>query len=223
MSVPSTRLVSVTNDIISNHFVKIYLVSFQLLITLQSGRDLSLDNLAEPTNDTFIYDVTITGIMTKILIAIAASAVIGAVFLSLSLADQTMAANSDQKFRHTQTITSSSSPGIGHEGHRIAMILPPDEGAVYAGTLTYTASAPIDIVVLHEIEPRDSRGQPIWLIDDETVYGWTFIDASAKAGSFEYAGAGLLLHTTGEEFVVTVSVDGSIRGGQTTITLPHIP
>ena len=173
----------------------------------------------------------ILNIMTKALIAIAAIAVIGAIFLSLSLADQAavtdldqaMVTDSDQKFRHTQTITSSASPGIGHEEHRIAMILPPDDGAVYTGILTYTASAPIDIVVLHEIEPGDSRGQPIWLIDDETVYGWTFIDASATAGSFKYAGAGLLLHTTGEEFVVTVSVDGSIRGGQTTVTLPHIP
>ncbi len=39
-----------------------------------------------------------------------------------------------------------------------------------------------------------------------------------SAGSFEYAGAGLILHT-GDEFVATISVDGSVRGGM--VDLPY--
>lgn len=154
---------------------------------------------------------------STLLIAIAAI-IIGTAALASVLTNQT---DTNQQFRYTQTSSSSFSPGVGHEAHQIVMVLPPNDGATYAGTLTYVTSTPVDIVVLHEIESKDSRGQPIWTVDDK-VYGWTFIDASSSAGSFEYTGAGLILHTTGDEFVATVSVDGSVRGSQATITLPHV-
>lgn len=159
--------------------------------------------------------------MNRILIALIVAGVVGAVFLSASVADQTAVAGSNKKFHFTQTVVSSPSPGIGHEGHQITMILSPNQGTIYDGSLTYTASAPVDIVVLHEIDPDDSLGQPVWTIDQETIYGWTFIDASSSAGSFEYTGAGLLLHTGGEEFTATVSVDGWIRGQPTEIILQN--
>lgn len=155
------------------------------------------------------------------LIAIVAI-IIGTVALVSVLIDTDTQTDTEQQFRYTQTASSSLSPGVGHEVHQIVIVLPPADGAVYAGTLTYVASTQVDIVVLHEIESEDAMGQPTWTIDDK-VYGWTFIDASSKAGSFEYAGSGLLLHTTGDEFVSTISVDGSVRGNQAVITLPYVP
>ncbi len=159
-----------------------------------------------------------TALIVIAVIAIGA-AIAGAAALTLYASDSMAMTDSDQTFRYTQTIPSAISPGVGHEAHQIAMILPPVDGAIYDGTLTYTASVPVDIVVLHEMESSDSRGQPIWKMSDGTTYGWTFIDASSSAGSFEYAGAGLILHTGGDEFVATISVDGSVRGGA--VDLPY--
>ena len=159
-----------------------------------------------------------TALIVIAVIAIGA-AMAGAAALTLYAADSMVVTDSDQTFRYTQTISSKLSPGVGHEAHHIAMILPPRDGAIYGGTLTYTASVPLDIVVLHEMDSSDSRGQPIWEMSDGTIYGWTFIDASSTAESFEYAGAGLILHTVGDEFVVTVTVDGSVRGN--VVSLPY--
>ena len=117
-------------------------------------------------------------------------------------------------YRFTQTMDSALSPGIGHEAHQIIRVLEPSDGIIYSGTLTYTASIPVDIVVIHEIDNADARGQPIWKIDDDTVYGWTFVDVSSASGTFEYAGAGLLLHTGGDTFTATVTVEGSAQESQ---------
>ena len=158
--------------------------------------------------------------MKKIIMAIATATVIGAAFLSLSVADQSATASYDntehtnQEYRFTKTIDSSLSPGLGHETHQIVRVLEPSDGIIYSGTLTYVASEPIDIVILHEIDNDDARGQATWRIDDDTVYGWTFIDIDSKAGSFEYSGAGLLLHTGGDTFTATVTVEGSARESQ---------
>ena len=72
--------------------------------------------------------------------------------LSISLiSDQFVDANSRKKIHFTQTITSLQDPGQGHEGHQLALILSPSEGTIYDGSLTFTASEPVQIVVLHEI------------------------------------------------------------------------
>lgn len=130
-------------------------------------------------------------------------------------------ADSNKKFHFTQTLVSSPSPGIGHEGHQLAWVLAPNKGTIYDGSMTYTASAGVAIVVLHEIDGEDVRGQPTWTVDGETIYGWTLVAPDARAGSFEYTGAALAFHTTGEEFVVTASVDGWIRGEPTEISLDN--
>lgn len=163
--------------------------------------------------------------MKKILIAAATAAVIGTAFLALSMDGQAASASSEsaeQKYRFTQTIASSSSPGLGHEGHQIVRVLEPSDGIIYSGTLTYVTSEPVDIVVLHEIDPADSLGQAVWIIDDDTVYGWTLVDIDSKAGSFEYAGAGLLLHTGGDAFTATVTVEGSAQESQVPDLTPSL-
>ena len=48
----------------------------------------------------------------------------------------------------TGTITSVQDPGLGHESHQLAIILPPSSN-VYKGILTYDASENIQLVTLH--------------------------------------------------------------------------
>ncbi len=144
--------------------------------------------------------------------------------LSISLvSDQFADANSRKKIHFTQTLTSSQDPGQGHENHQISFILSPSEGTIYDGSLTFTASQRVQIVVLHEINENDVKGQPTWTIDGEKIYGFSLIDKGNQSDSFEFTGAALALHTDNpQEFTATVSIDGWIRGQPTEIILQQM-
>jgi len=151
--------------------------------------------------------------MNKIIIIFVITVIIAGAVTIPSLTEEFADAGSRKKVHFTQTITSSQDPGQGHRNHELALILSPNIGTLYDGSLTYTASEPVQIVVLHEITKNDSKGQSTWTVDGDTVYGLSLIDPKTKAGSFEFTGAALALHTsTTKEFTATVSVDGWIRG-----------
>ena len=139
--------------------------------------------------------------------------------VSLStFSDQYVDAGSTKKVHFTQTISSSQDPGLGHETHQLALILSPNEGTIYDGSMTFTSSESVKVVVLHEINPNDVQGQDTWTVNGNTIYGLSLIDPEKKSGSFEFTGAGLALHSTNsKEFTTTVSVDGWIRGQPTQI------
>lgn len=140
-----------------------------------------------------------------------------------SISDQFVDAGSRKKIHFTQTITSSQDPGQGHQNHQLALILSPNEGTLYDGSMTFTSSKPVQIVVLHEINSKQVKGQPIWTVDGNSVYGMSLIDLEEKSGSFEFTGAALALHSSdSKEFTVTVSVDGWIRGQPTEVIMQKI-
>lgn len=159
--------------------------------------------------------------MNRLLLIVIVFGVIGGTVFAVSIPEQSAVASFNKKFHFTETVVSSPSPGLGHETHQLGMILSPNKGTIYDGSMTYTASTPVQLVVLHEMDAEDARGQPTWTVDNETVYGWTFIDEGKSSGSFEYTGAAVGLHTRGDEFTATVSVDGWIRGQPTEITLQN--
>jgi len=147
---------------------------------------------------------------------------VGIIFVS-STSDQFVDAGSRKKFHFTQTITSSQDPGQGHENHQLSLVLSPNEGTIYDGSMTFTSSEPVQIVVLHEINLRESKGQPTWTVDGKTIYGLSLIDLQKNSGSFEFTGAALGLHTSNsKEFTSTVSVDGWIRGQPTEVIMQKI-
>jgi len=80
---------------------------------------------------------------------------IGIIFVSSST-DQFVDAGSRKKIHFTETITSSQDPGQGHENHQLALILSPNEGTIYDGSMTFTSSESVQIVVLHEISSQES-------------------------------------------------------------------
>ncbi|NND85885.1 MAG: hypothetical protein HKM23_00860 [Nitrosopumilus sp.] len=146
------------------------------------------------------------------------------VILSISLiSDQFVDAGSRKKVHFTQTITSTQDPGLGHENHQLALILSPNQGTLYDGSMTFTSSEPVQIVVLHEINSQQAKGQPTWSVDGKTTYGLSLIDLNKKSGSFEFTGAALALHSpNSKEFTATVSVDGWIRGQPTEVIMQKI-
>ena len=135
-----------------------------------------------------------------------------------TFSDQYVDAGSTKKVHFTQTFSSSQDPGLGHENHQLAVILSPNEGTIYDGSMTFTSSEFVKVVVLHEINSNDVQGQDTWTVNENTIYGLSLIDPEKKSGSFEFTGAGVGLHSpNSKEFTTTVSVDGWIRGQPTEI------
>jgi hypothetical protein len=82
------------------------------------------------------------------------------------------------------TITSSQDPGVGHETHQLAIILPPTSN-VYKGILSYDASEPIQLIALHgPLGKDDAQGQAIWTPDGKTKFAMTFVDPQTSMGSW---------------------------------------
>ncbi len=107
----------------------------------------------------------------------------------------------------SRTIQSMLDPGIGHETHQLAIILPPSD-KVYKGLFSYDASEPIQLVALHgPLAPGEDNGQPIWTPDGETKFALTFIDPETSMGSWLFTGNALAVHTMNEDtFTVSYSV-----------------
>jgi len=107
-----------------------------------------------------------------------------------------------------ERLASSLDPGIGHETHQLAIILPPSD-KVYSGTLKYDASELIQLVTLHgPLAAGEDNGQATWTPDGETIFGLTFIDPGNSKGSWEFSGNALAVHTMNPTpFIVDFKVD----------------
>ena len=105
------------------------------------------------------------------------------------------------------TIISSQDPGVGHETHQLAIILPPTSN-VYKGILSYDASEPIQLIALHgPLEQGDVQGQAIWTPDGKTKFAMTFVDPQTSMGSWVFTGNALAVHTLySDQFTVSYSV-----------------
>ena len=115
-----------------------------------------------------------------IALVVAALIITAAVVVS-STPDQTAEAKSVRKVHFTETVQSSSDPGKGNKGQQMAVLLSPNPGTIYVGTVTYTASIPIKIMILHELDDGDDGNQPVWTINDDTKYAVTFLELGASS------------------------------------------
>ena len=161
--------------------------------------------------------------MKKIILVIAVAVVITSIIAIPSLTEQFVGAKSLKKIHFTQTISSSQDPGKGHESHQLAIILSPNEGTLYDGSLTFTSSEPVQVAILHEILNEQAKGQPTWTVDGKTTYGLSLIEPETTSGTIEFTGAALALHSAkSNQFTSTVSVDGWIRGQPTEVIMQKL-
>lgn len=160
--------------------------------------------------------------MNRYVVAFALGALAVGLLAVSVVPDQLVDAGPRKKIHFTETIASSQDPGRGHGGHQLAIVLSPNEGTIYDGSMTFTSSEPVQVFVLHEINPGDARGQPVWTVDGSKVYGLSLVGLSGS-GSFEFTGAALGLHSPGpEKFTATVSVDAWIRGQPTEVIMQKL-
>ena len=132
------------------------------------------------------------------------------------------------------TVTSSQDPLPGHEGMQMATILPfRQDGTVYSGVLTYTSTAPVEVVTLN-MQTLNETEQDILNATDDGEFGALFTsqldDQTSLSSSYiipSYAGSAIpsasvpfvgnavWLHTIdGTPFAATFAVNALVLPSQ---------
>jgi hypothetical protein len=142
------------------------------------------------------------------------------------------------------TVTSGPEPTPGHEEHQFATILPlTEEGSIYSGVITYTASVPVEVVVinvqtlnetersiLNVTDEEDGFGTLATspLPDNETSLAFNYItpqygDTPVPSASIPFAGNALWLHTLdGTPFVANYAVSAQVIPAETQNTISNV-
>ncbi len=132
-------------------------------------------------------------------------------------ASDTQAASPESKRLAKQvTVVSVQDPIPGHAQHQLGMLLPPEEGAIYSGTLTYTASKPVEVVVFHaydaNVKPDAEHGDVLTGTINGKPYAISVMQFSnnvkaTNSATVSFAGSGVALHTLGgEKFTATATL-----------------
>ena len=158
------------------------------------------------------------------IVGMVAIAAIASLAMVPMFGDQSADAKHMSKIRMQDTIASTQDPFPGHESHDIAIIFPPEKDLLYSGTLTFSASRPVEVVVWHEYEQPEGAPANIFQVqkNDGTRFAFSLImlgnegedgiskaEGGIRSASIPFAGSGLALHTLdGKPFTVSYSVDG---------------
>jgi hypothetical protein len=122
------------------------------------------------------------------------------------------------------TSMSAPDPVPGHESHNLAIVAPPrQDGKIWSGVVTFTASKPVEVVVLHPYnvaqKPDQAHGEPLNAPNPfakgqniAITLMTKYTDNPIFAGSLPFTGSALAFHTTtGEPFTVTYTVDAEAK------------
>jgi hypothetical protein len=172
--------------------------------------------------------------ISKFNIAIAIAAIAGLMAISIpALAINANAqvpgvipqqSNTDEQDTVTiqKTGVSSTDPLPGHSAHQLVMALPPrSDGKIWVGTVTWTASKPVELVVLQgynsTVKPDSEHGSPLTApIGPGKEVAISLVKTNSgtpiASGSFPFAGNALAFHTlSGAKFTVTYTVAATAR------------
>jgi hypothetical protein len=110
----------------------------------------------------------------------------------------------------TGTVQSIQDPGMGHEEHSIALILPPRDIPYSGGVVSYSASENVQLVaLLGPLEDGEINGQAIWTSDGETKYAMTVVEGGKMGVWNTFSGNALALHTFNPDgFTATYTLAG---------------
>jgi len=153
--------------------------------------------------------------------------IIGTLFLTALLAGLTISSTSNMSitafaepkmFAIQKTDKSIQDPLPGHEAHQIVIALPPrDDGKMYSGQVTYSASKPVEIVILNPFNATatdEQHGQPLnapFGNGSVAISVMNQFNGQFNAGSTTFTGAALALHNiNGEPFSVTYATTGKL-------------
>ena len=142
---------------------------------------------------------------------------------------ETAQQQSEEIYRIQETAMSSAAP-VAHTGnlpHAVVFALPiRDDGKIYTGHATFTASKPIEVEVIHIYRqdqiPDQAHGQPPTAVINGTTITYSHLtsivdnniitgDVPTASGTFEFTGSGLVFHKrSSEPFTVTYTIDATL-------------
>ena len=138
-----------------------------------------------------------------------------------------------QKIVQQGTVSSDVDPLKGHEGHQAAVILPPrNDSALYSGTLTFTASKPVQVAVINTYNIDNSTASQIperfgTLLTAQAPWNTSatvtplmmnidYVDSPTMSKMVPFAGNLVALHTmNGEPFVANYAVVADVLQPET--------
>jgi hypothetical protein len=129
-----------------------------------------------------------------------------------------------------KTGVSNTDPLPGHSGHQLVMALAPrSDGKVWIGTVTWTASKPVEVVVLHgynsSVTADAAHGQPLTAPFGNGTVAISLIKTPSgtpvASGAMPFAGNALAFHTlSGDKFTVTYTVDATAKQASSSLPSP---
>ena len=150
---------------------------------------------------------------------------------NFSLSSSSILDNDRYTFIEQKTVMSQPAP-VRHPGqpsHEVVFALPlRDDGKIWSGTVTFTASKPIEAEILHtyapEQKPDSLHGEPYHAVlpgnkSIAITHLRDIIDVPIEingtgisSGSFNFVGNALVFHkTNGEPFTVTYTIDAKVK------------
>jgi len=129
------------------------------------------------------------------------------------------AANMSGPITIQKTGLSDTDPLPGHSAHQLVMAIPPrSDGKVWVGTVTWTASKPVEVVVLHgynsSVTADAAHGQPLTAPFGKGSVAISLVKTQSgtpvASGSMPFVGNAIAFHTlNGDKFVVTYSAEAT--------------
>jgi hypothetical protein len=135
--------------------------------------------------------------------------------LAVPLNDNGVAAQQQQQ---QATETSVQHNAKAHESHQVVNLQNATEGVVYAGSVTFNSSKPVDIIAYDDItgqrQPTNTTVK-VWEVDGKK-YATNTLMKNATEGTVDFQGAGIVTHrASSDPYKVTFSIDASpINKGQ---------
>lgn len=162
---------------------------------------------------------SVLGVALAVMLAVAALG---------NVATAQQASNVIYRVQETKMSVAAPVAHTGHLPHAVVFALPlRDDGKVYTGRVTFTASKPIEVEVIHVYnpvtEPDAEHGAPPTAVLNGTLITYSHLtgvvennyvlgDAPTASGTFEFAGSGLVFHKrSSEPFTVTYTIDAQVR------------
>jgi len=172
-----------------------------------------------------------TRIITIILLAIGILLSITTLISGIEMEIHAVAQQQNEEFIRIQETTMSSAAPVAHTGnlpHAVVFALPlREDGKIYTGQVTFTASKPIEVEVLHiyrpDQPPDEAHGEPPTAVINGTTITYSHLtgiidnniitgDVPTASGTFEFTGSALVFHKrSSEPFTVTYTIDAVVR------------
>jgi len=139
-----------------------------------------------------------------------------AIVIALLGSIQIANAGSEKKVIKQVTLTSVPDPIPGHGAHQLTLLLGPEAGKIFTGTVTFTASKPVEVVVFHEyhLDKKPDTDHGNVLIGDIggkkyalSVMQFASDVKATNSSTVSFTGSGLALHTlNGQKFTASATV-----------------